>query len=159
MYALGTLKVAWVEKDPLFLSSLMFKPNEIAQAEAFGKSKGNFMIMKLVGQQGDTYRWELLPYGEYKGYLNGMKMKRTFQDFFESSFSEGKTMVEAKTPEAKVAADKSQSVRLLDVFVIGPVLIYAGTFKTLPKYLRIFLFVVGVLTIVYNGNNYLKNAK
>lgn len=159
MYALGTLKVAWVEKDPLFLSSLMFNPNEIDKAEAFGKSKGNFMIMKLVGQKGDTYRWELLPYGEYKGYLNGMKMKRAFQDLFESSFAENDTIITAKVPETKMQADKSQYVRLLDVFVIGPVLIYAGTFKALPKYLRVFLIVVGILTILYNANNYLKNKE
>ena len=56
-------------------------------------------------------------------------------------------------------ADKSQFVRLIDVFVIGPMLIYAGTFKTLPLYLRLFLVIVGILTITYNGNNYLRNEQ
>lgn len=161
MYALGTLKVAWVEENPLFLSSLMFAPNQLAEADAFGKSKGNYMIMKLVGQNGDTYRWELLPYGEYKGYLNGVKMKRALRDLFESSFDEKNTAEapQAKTQIQKSSADKSQYVRLIDIFVIGPVLIYAGTIKALPNYLRMFLIVVGILTIIYNGNNYLSNRE
>jgi len=51
---------------------------------------------------------------------------------------------------------KAQNIRLLDVFVIGPVMVYATTQlgesnKTLGALLKIF----GVATIVYNGRNYL----
>lgn len=54
---------------------------------------------------------------------------------------------------------KSQNIRLLDVFVIGPMIIYAGTFKQLPFWLRGGLVVIGVCTIAYNGKNYLVNKK
>lgn len=50
----------------------------------------------------------------------------------------------------------TQIIRLADVFLIGPILIYASFFKTLPTPLRILLFVIGVATIIYNGRNYIK---
>ena len=54
---------------------------------------------------------------------------------------------------------KSQNVRLLDVFVIAPILIYAGTQKNLPQWLQYSLVGIGVATAYYNGKNYLKNKK
>lgn len=52
-----------------------------------------------------------------------------------------------------------QHVRLIDVFFIAPVLIYAGFQPSLPKALRVTLVVLGVATIIYNGHNYLINRK
>ena len=54
---------------------------------------------------------------------------------------------------------KSQNIRLLDVFVIAPVLIYAGTQKSLPMWLRYSLIGIGVATAYYNGKNYMVNKK
>lgn len=55
---------------------------------------------------------------------------------------------------------KTQNVRLLDVFVLGPLLLYAGLQRRpLPRWLNVALVVSGVLTILYNGNNYLLNRK
>ncbi|PWG74043.1 hypothetical protein DF186_19935, partial [Enterococcus hirae] len=54
---------------------------------------------------------------------------------------------------------KSQYVRLIDVFFIAPVMIYAGTFKTLPMWLRISLIGIGAATLYYNGKNYLINQR
>ena len=52
---------------------------------------------------------------------------------------------------------KSQWVRLLDVFVLGPFMIYYAilTAKEVGLELAAGLFVAGVLTIVYNGVNYI----
>lgn len=52
-----------------------------------------------------------------------------------------------------------QSVRLIDVFAIGPFLIYAGAKHTPNKTIGIVLIGLGIATIVYNGVNYLKNDK
>lgn len=52
-----------------------------------------------------------------------------------------------------------QHVRLIDVFFIAPVLIYAGFQPSLPKALRVTLVVLGVATIIYNGHHYLINNK
>lgn len=55
---------------------------------------------------------------------------------------------------------KGQNVRLLDVFVIGPLMIYGGVTKSnLPKLLRFGLATIGVGTIFYNGRNYLLNKE
>lgn len=54
---------------------------------------------------------------------------------------------------------KSQTIRLIDVFFIGPAMIYAGTFKTLPTWLRVTMVVTGACTIIYNANNYIKNIE
>jgi len=63
---------------------------------------------------------------------------------------------------------KSQTVRLLDVFVVGPVLVYAGTRfavkggcaveKHAPG-VGMAVAAIGVATVVYNGRNYLRLAK
>lgn len=52
-----------------------------------------------------------------------------------------------------------QLVRLADVFLIGPFIIYAGTRKELPQNIRFGLIAVGIGTIVYNGYNYIKNYR
>jgi uncharacterized protein related to proFAR isomerase len=56
---------------------------------------------------------------------------------------------------------KSQTIRLVDVFVIAPILIYAGVKyqKIMPKALSLSLIAIGVATAVYNGKNYLKNKQ
>ncbi len=48
---------------------------------------------------------------------------------------------------------KSQTIRLLDVMVLGPAMVYAGLGKELPDGLKTLLFLTGLGTIVYNGNN------
>ena len=54
--------------------------------------------------------------------------------------------------------DKTQVIRILDVVVIAPTMIYAGTTKSdLPPIVKLGLLGFGIATLVYNGNNYLKN--
>ena len=51
---------------------------------------------------------------------------------------------------------KAQGIRLLDVFVIGPVMIYAASqVKETQPWLKMVLVGIGIGTIVYNGRNYL----
>ena len=53
---------------------------------------------------------------------------------------------------------KSQNIRLLDVFFIGPYMIYISKkAKGISKLESFTLFALGVATIFYNGKNYLKN--
>lgn len=52
---------------------------------------------------------------------------------------------------------KSQTVRLIDVFFIAPFLGYvAYTGKGLETWERLTLYVLAVATLVYNADNYLK---
>lgn len=54
---------------------------------------------------------------------------------------------------------KSQAVRLLDVFVLGPVMILAGTRLRGPdKALGAVMVAVGVGTVLYNARNWRRIA-
>jgi len=52
-----------------------------------------------------------------------------------------------------------QTIRLIDVFVIAPILIYASTQERISKPTRYTLLAIGIATFVYNGHNYLKVKK
>lgn len=55
---------------------------------------------------------------------------------------------------------KTQTIRLLDVFFVGPVMVYGGRKLVIDSpLLGHTLTVLGVLTILYNGRNYLQLAK
>jgi hypothetical protein len=54
---------------------------------------------------------------------------------------------------------KSQTVRAVDVLLIGPFLIYVGMQKKNSQNINMALIAIGALTILYNGNNFLKNLK
>lgn len=54
---------------------------------------------------------------------------------------------------------KSQLVRLADIFAFAPLLIFLGTLKVIPSWARALLIILGFLTLVYNLNNYIKNRK
>jgi len=48
-----------------------------------------------------------------------------------------------------------QNVRLLDVFILAPFIIYAGTKQT-NKTLKYGLYGIGIMTLFYNGINYIE---
>ena len=58
------------------------------------------------------------------------------------------------------AADKSQRVRLIDVFVLGPFMLWAAwRAGTLPLWARWTLAASGAATVWYNGRNYLRRRE
>jgi intracellular septation protein A len=56
---------------------------------------------------------------------------------------------------------KSQEVRIIDVLVIAPILIYAGVkyYNVMPKLLSLSLITIGAATAIYNAKNYIKNKQ
>jgi len=55
---------------------------------------------------------------------------------------------------------KSQFVRLYDVFLLAPFLLYVGyNAKGISQWQRYGVYFIAVSTIWYNGRNYLKNIK
>ena len=52
--------------------------------------------------------------------------------------------------------EKAQIVRLFDVFIFSPVMIYAGYKKKLSPNLSTFFIVAGIGTAIFNGANYMK---
>ena len=58
------------------------------------------------------------------------------------------------------AVTKTQNVRLIDVFLLGPTMIWAGyKVQKVNNTLAFFLAFSGLMTIVYNGDNYLRNQR
>ena len=53
---------------------------------------------------------------------------------------------------------KAQPIRLLDVYFIGPLFFLAATGRPMAPWARAVMAAVGLLTIVYNGENYLRQA-
>jgi len=51
--------------------------------------------------------------------------------------------------------EKTQLIRLLDVFGLGPFMIYSAM-REKNKYFKTVMLVSGALTIIYNGKNYLE---
>lgn len=53
------------------------------------------------------------------------------------------------------AGTKTQTIRLLDVFLIGPLMIYFGHNSNVESIFSILLMFFGATTITYNLKNYL----
>jgi hypothetical protein len=69
-------------------------------------------------------------------------------------------LIAEKRVETIEEYQKSQNIRLIDVFFIAPVCVYAGIkAKELPNWIRISLVGIGLATFYYNGKNYLVNKK
>ena len=49
---------------------------------------------------------------------------------------------------------KYSNVRLLDVFVLGPLQLLISTYVK-NKALKYFIFIIGICNIIYNGHNYI----
>jgi hypothetical protein len=55
---------------------------------------------------------------------------------------------------------KTQFIRVLDIILIGPMMIYASTKIPKDEYaLKIALIVTGAYTSIYNLNNFIENLK
>jgi hypothetical protein len=56
--------------------------------------------------------------------------------------------------------DNVQKMRLFDVFVLAPFMVYAGAVKSnLHPVVRGGLVFFGITTFVYNGTNFIKNIE
>lgn len=61
--------------------------------------------------------------------------------------------------ECPACADKAQSVRLFDVYALGPFMIWLAMQSRPSSTARVLLALAGVATIAYNGANYLRNVQ
>lgn len=54
---------------------------------------------------------------------------------------------------------KTQWIRLFDILILGPSMIYAGIMdKKMSKKLRALIFISGTGTIIYNGINFIRQS-
>jgi hypothetical protein len=61
---------------------------------------------------------------------------------------------------AKDKSSKSQQIRLVDVFLLGPFMIWFGAMATgVSSIFKIIMIIFGIATIIYNGYYYLINER
>lgn len=74
-YTKGTIKLTWIDpKNYEILNSAMFETIDGALSKV-PKDNENWMLFRLESTDGINYTWKLLPYGQYKEYINGMKFR------------------------------------------------------------------------------------
>lgn len=66
-------------------------------------------------------------------------------------------MIKEKAESTVLEVQKSQAVRLADVFLIAPYLLYVSSKRELSELDRNLLFGLGVATLFYNAINYIQN--
>lgn len=54
---------------------------------------------------------------------------------------------------------KSQTIRLIDIFVLAPAMVYVGVSGKVPRWMRVFAVLGGFATVYYNGVNYLRHER
>ncbi len=54
--------------------------------------------------------------------------------------------------------DKSQTVRLVDIGLLGPFMVWLGFQDRVPEWAGTLMVVSGLLTIAYNARNYMAEA-
>ena len=54
---------------------------------------------------------------------------------------------------------KTQNIRLVDVFVLGPFMVHLAQKSSMTRNERVLLALAGIATILYNGANYLEVRK
>lgn len=74
-YSKGTIKLTWIDpKNYEILNSAMFETIDGALSKV-PKDNENWMLFRLESTDGINYTWKLLPYGQHKEYINGMKFR------------------------------------------------------------------------------------
>jgi hypothetical protein len=66
-------------------------------------------------------------------------------------------MINEKAESTVLEVQKSQAIRLADVFLIAPYLLYVSSKRELSELDRNLLFGLGVATLFYNAVNYIQN--
>ena len=67
--------------------------------------------------------------------------------------------VDLLTPGQTKTTPKPPSVRLVDIFILGPAMVYSAMDRKPPKLLRAFMMAVGIGTILHNASAYIEQNK
>ena len=60
----------------------------------------------------------------------------------------------------KLIDEKTQQIRLFDIFVLAPFLVWFGaTAIGVPQWAKFAMVISGILTAWYNGRNYMRKKK
>ena len=62
--------------------------------------------------------------------------------------------------QMKLIDEKTQEIRLLDIFGLAPFMVWFGATATgVPQWAKFVMVISGILTALYNGRNYLRKRR
>lgn len=147
-------RVDWIGKDNSFIFSKGF--TDYDSALAFSKTVQFALIFKAGKQTKDASQWTLVPTKNAREFVKAIKIRKALDK--KNPFYNADGLSESEvTTTTQVKA--SQGVRLVNMFVYTPLLIYAGTRKELPLWLRASLFTISGLNFITNWKNFSTNKK
>lgn len=71
----------------------------------------------------------------------------------------GQVSIGPETPQATASDIKAQAVRMGDILLFGPLMVYGALGKATPQWMRTAMLVIGIGTIVYNAANFIEIEK
>lgn len=147
-------KVDWMSKESDALFSKPF--HDVNEAIAFAKNYKYAIVSKQVKASKEGFKYEIVPTLSARELRKNIMLRKALDKKNGFYNADGVSETEV-TSTAQVKA--SQTVRLVNMFVYTPVLIYAGTRKELPTWLRYGLFAIAGLNFLTNAKNYTTNSK
>ena len=150
-------KVDWVGQDPNFMFSKTFVKGQ--EAVDLANKNAESIAYKSVKVNDDLIKWQIIPTEGSKEMIRQVKLKREMkEDKGLSQFvnADGVGDVEiVTTSEYK----QNQRSRILSTVLISGSLIYVGTRKELPTWLRYSLIGLGSLNAILNIRAFNINKK
>jgi len=145
-------KVDWIGQDPNYMFSKTFVKGK--EALDLAKKNAESAAYKSVKVADDLIQWQIIPTEGSKEMIRQIKLKRQMREkkgLSQFVNADGIGDVEVvTTSEYK----QNQRARILSTVVISGSLIYAGTRKELPTWLRYSLIGLGSLNAILNIRAY-----
>lgn len=93
----------------------------------------------------------------------GRRRRRRPRQPAQGTLGQGAATVAAvaarETLDPNVGEVKAQGVRLADIFVFGPLMLYAGLGRDPPQWVKIGMLLMGAGTIIYNAVNWFEISR
>jgi hypothetical protein len=145
-------KVDWIGQDPNYMFSKTFVKGK--DALDLAKKNAESVAYKTVKVADDLIQWQIIPTEGSKEMIRQIKLKRQMREkkgLSQFVNADGVGDVEVvTTSEYK----QNQRARILSTVVISGSLIYVGTRKELPTWLRYSLIGLGSLNAILNIRAY-----
>lgn len=146
--------VIWVAKNPLYAYSKSFKNKE--DAKAFSNTISDSLIYEPTDHKKGITQYKLTDSIGAKAFIRDINIRRKVA---QKTPDNPKGIAAEYTVSTIAEYQKGQKIRIIDVFVIAPICIYAGFRKELPIWLRASLIIIGASTAYYNAKNFYVNKK
>lgn len=144
--------VKWVGKDNSFLYEKRFSTYD--DALTFSKTVKYGIVCKAKKGTQDTMQYEIVPTVSARELVKAIKIHKKLDKKSQFYNADGITEIQSVTT---TQLRSSQNARLISMLLFTPVIIYAGTRKELPKWLRYSLFTIAGLSFISNYSNYSMN--